>query len=229
MMRTAALFTLAGLATAGPLFAQSPELARVLDQLDASAARFQSAQADFVWDQYTLVVQSHDVQKGSIAFRRGTKSVAMIAHVKTDNDQPSPKDVLFKDGEVRLYQPQIKQVTILSAGANRQQYEGYSTLGFGGTGRDLAANWNVTYQGTETMDGVSAAKLDLTAKHPAPNPMFSHITVWLDTARDVSLKQQFFEPSGDSRTAVYSNIQINKAADNLFVLKTPSGTQVIRK
>ena len=61
----------------------------------------------------------------------------MVAHIKTDNDQPSPKDVLFRDGEVRLYQPAIKQETILAAGANRQQYESYSTLGFGGSGKDL--------------------------------------------------------------------------------------------
>ena len=102
--------------------ASGPDLDKVLAQLDAAAARFQSAQADFVWDQYTAVVQSHDVQKGSIAFRRGSKSVAMVAHIKTDNDQPSPKDVLFKNGEVSLYQPQIRQETILAAGENRQQY-----------------------------------------------------------------------------------------------------------
>ncbi len=205
------------------------ELDKVLAQLDAAAARFQSAQADFVWDQYTSVVQSHDVQKGSIAFRRGAKSVAMVAHIKTDNDQPSPKDVLFKDGEVRLYQPQIKQETILAAGANRQQYESYSTLGFGGSGRDLAAQWNIAYQGSEKIDGIDTAKLDLTSKHPAPNSMFTHITIWVDPAHSTSLRQQFFEPSGDTRTATYVNIVQNRSPDSMFNLKTPSGTQVIRK
>jgi outer membrane lipoprotein-sorting protein len=175
------------------------------------------------------VVQNHDVQKGVIAFRRGSKSVAMVAHIKTDNDQPAPKDVLFKDGEVRLYQPGIKQETILSAGANRQQYESYSTLGFGGSGRDLSAQWNVGFGGMEKIDGVETAKLDLTAKHPAPNAMFTHITIWIDPMRATSLKQQFFEPSGDVRTAVYTNIVLNKSPDGMFSLKVPSGTNVIRK
>jgi outer membrane lipoprotein-sorting protein len=209
--------------------AQSPELTKVLSELDTAAAQFQSAQADFAWDQFTAVVQDHDVQKGTIAFRRGAKSVAMIAHVQTDNGQPSPKDVLFKNGEVELYQPLIKQETILSAGANRQQYESYSTLGFGGSGHDLTAQWNVVYQGMEKIDGVETAKLDLTSKHPSPNPMFTHITIWVDPAHSTSLKQVFFEPSGDMRTATYTNIQMNRAPDNLFELKVPKGTNVIRK
>jgi outer membrane lipoprotein-sorting protein len=209
--------------------AQNAGLDKVLAQLDAASARFQSAQADFAWDQYTAVVQNHDVQKGVIAFRRGSKSVAMIAHIKTDNDQPSPKDVLFKDGEVRLYQPQIRQETILSAGANRQQYESYSTLGFGGSGRDLSAQWNIGYGGMEKIDGVETAKLDLTAKHPSPNAMFTHITIWIDPSRATSLKQQFFEPSGDVRTAVYTDIELNKSPDSMFELKVPKGTDVIRK
>jgi outer membrane lipoprotein-sorting protein len=209
--------------------AQNVGLDKVLAQLDAASAHFESAQADFAWDQYTAVVQNHDVQKGTIAFRRGSKSVAMIAHVKTDNDQPAPKDVLFKDGEVRLYQPQIKQETILSAGANRQQYESYSTLGFGGSGHDLSAQWNVSYQGMEKIDGVETAKLDLTSKHPSPTAMFTHITIWIDPVHATSLKQQFFEPSGDMRTAVYTGIQLNKAPDSLFELKVPKGTDIIRK
>ncbi len=205
------------------------ELNKVLAQLDAAAAHFQSAQADFAWDQYTVVVQNHDVQKGAIAFRRGSKSVAMVAHIQTDNDQASPKDVLFKDGEVRLYQPQIKQETILSAGANRQQYESYSTLGFGVSGRELSGQWNVGFGGMEKIDRVDTAKLDLTAKHAAPNAMFTHITIWIDPVRATSLKQEFFEPSGDVRTAVYTNIVLNRSPDGMFSLKVPSGTNVIRK
>ncbi len=70
----------------------------------------------------------------------------MVIHVKTDDDQPSLKDVLYKNGELDYYQPTVKQETILKAGSN---YERYLTLGFGGSGKDLAANWNIKYLGTE--------------------------------------------------------------------------------
>ncbi|HEX3471565.1 MAG TPA: outer membrane lipoprotein-sorting protein [Silvibacterium sp.] len=206
--------------------AQNAELQNVLTEMDAASAKFQSAQADFVWDQYTAVVQSHDFQKGTIAFRRTGNTTEMVAHVKTDNDQPSPKDVLYKGGELDFYQPSLKQETILKAGANVEQY---LTLGFGGSGKDLAANWNIVYQGTETIDGVETAKLDLTPKQPVGNNEFTHITVWIDPKRAISLKQQVFQESGDSRTAVYSNIRMNSVPASAFALQLAPGTQKVRK
>ena len=105
-----------------PAFAQNADLQKVLSQMDAASQKFQSAQADFSWDQLTVVVQSHEITTGTIAFRRAGSSTEMIAHVKTDNGQPAPKDILYKNGELAYYQPAIKQQTIFSAGANRQQY-----------------------------------------------------------------------------------------------------------
>ena len=206
--------------------AQNADLQKVLTEMDAASARFQSAQADFVWDQYTAVVQSHDYQKGTIAFRREGGATEMIAHVKTENDQPAPKDVLYKDGELDFYQPELKQVTIFKAGGN---IERYLTLGFGGSGKDLAATWNVAYQGTETIDGVQTAKLDLTPKQPGGNQQFTHITIWVDPKRGISLKQQVFQDTGDWRTATYSNIKLNAVPASAFELHLAPGTQKVRK
>lgn len=207
-------------------FAQNAELQQVLSEMDAAAAKFRSAQADFAWDQYTAVVQSHDIQKGTIAFRRAGGSMEMIAHVITDNDQPAPKDVLYKGGQVDFYQPNLKQDTILNASSNSERY---LTLGFGGSGKDLAATWNIAYQGKEMIDGVETAKLDLTPKQPGSNNVFTHITVWIDPKRAISLKQQMFQDSGDYRSAVYSNIKLNSVPESEFALHLAPGTQRVRK
>lgn len=220
---TAALLVVAPLAAV----AQSADLQKVLSEMDAASATFQSAQADFVWDQYTAVVQSHDLQKGTIAFRRAGSSTQMVAHVKTDNDEPSLKDVLYKAGELDFYEPNLKRETILNAGTN---YEKYLTLGFGGSGKDLAANWKIAYQGKETINGVETAKLDLTPKQPGSNSEFTHITVWIDAKRAISLKQQIFQDSGDWRTAVYTNVKLNSVPESAFTLRLAPGTQkVVRK
>jgi outer membrane lipoprotein-sorting protein len=223
-MRTAVVAAMA-LFGAAAVFAQNADLQKILSQMDAASAKFESAQADFVWDQYTAVVQSHDLQKGTIAFRRTGGATEMIAHVKTDGDQPSLKDVLYKNGELDFYQPTVKEETILKAGSN---YERYLTLGFGGSGKDLTANWNIKYLGTETVDGTETAKLDLTPK-AGPSDQFTHILVWIDAKRGVSLKQQVFQDSGDSRTAVYSNIKLNDVPASAFTLQVAPGTQVSRK
>jgi len=212
-----------------PAFAQSADLQKVLSQMDTASQKFQSAQADFSWDQLTVVVQSHEITAGTIAFRRAGNSTEMIANVKTDNGLPAPKDILYKNAELTYYQPTIKQQTIFSAGANRQQYEGFLTLGFGGSGKDLAANWNINFQGIEAIDGVQTAKLDLTPKQTSGNQMFTHITIWVDPARAISLKQIFFQESGDTRTATYSNIQMNQVPANAFAIKIAPGTQTVHK
>jgi outer membrane lipoprotein-sorting protein len=227
MKKAIHLRLLAGFLILAPLaaMAQNAELQKVLAEMDTASAKFQSAQADFVWDQYTAVVQSHDYQKGTIAFRRVGNATEMVAHVKTENDQTAQKDVLYKGGELDFYQPALKQETILNAGAN---VERYLTLGFGGSGKDLAANWNIAYQGNETIDGVETAKLDLTPKQGG-NSQFTHITVWVDSKRGISLKQIVFQDSGDSRTAVYSNIKMNSVPASAFTLQVAPGTQKVRK
>lgn len=210
--------------SATAVLAQNADLEKILTQMDAASAKFQSAQADFSADSYTAVVQSHDVQKGTIAFRRMGSGTEMIMHVKTDEGQPSLKDVLYKAGELDYYQPAVKEETILKAGSS---FDRYFTLGFGGSGKDLTANWNINYQGTEAVDGVETAKLDLTPK--TPSDQFTHITVWIDPKRGVSLKQQVFQDSGDSRTAVYSNIRLNEVPASAFTLQVAPGTQVSHK
>ena len=106
-------------------------------------------------------------------------------------------------------QPDLKQETLFSAGSNRGQYESFLTLGFGGSGKDLESNWTVSCQGMESIDGTQTAKLDLKPKQPSVANMFSHVTVWIDPTRSLSLKQIFYQPSGDNRTATYTGIKYN--------------------
>jgi outer membrane lipoprotein-sorting protein len=203
--------------------AQNADLQKVLVQMDAAAARFQSAQADLTADQYTAVVQSHDIQKGTVAFRRASGAMQMVMHIKTDNDQPAVKDVLYKGSEIDFYQPAVKQETILSASAD---YERYLSLGFGGSGKELSRDWNIAYQGTETIDGIETAKLDLTPKGAASNQL-THITVWIDPKRGLSLRQQIFQDGGDYRTANYSNIKLNTVPESAFTLQIAPGTEKV--
>ena len=82
----------------------------------------------------------------------------------------------------------------------------------------------------ETIDGVQTAKLDLVSKDPGVRANFSHVTIWVDPTRAVSLKQILYEPSGDTRTAYYKNIEYNKkVSSSVFKIKTDSKTQVVQK
>jgi outer membrane lipoprotein-sorting protein len=205
--------------------AQSCDATKVLAQMDAASAKFQSTQADFKWDVLQSVVNEHDVQSGTIYFERHSDSTSMAAYIK----QPAEKTVFYNGSTLTLLQPEIKQETLFSAGSNRGQYESFLTLGFGGSGKDLQSNWTISCQGMESIDGTPTAKLDLKPKQQAVANTFSHVTVWIDPARSLSLKQIFYEPSGDNRTATYTGIKYNtKIPADMFKPKD-KGYTVIRK
>lgn len=205
--------------------AHAQDLDTVLNSMDKAATTFHTAQADFVADQYQKVVDDHDIQKGTIYFRRQGDQVEMAAEFTA----PDKKYVLFSNGVVSYYQPGIDQVTQYSAGKNKADFESFLVLGFGGRGHDLAKSYDVKFGGMEQVQGVNAGKLELTPKSPKVLSMFNKITLWIDPARGVSVQQRFDEPSGDYRVTKYSNIQINKKlANDAFKLKTTGRTKVVK-
>jgi outer membrane lipoprotein-sorting protein len=79
----------------------------------------------------------------------------------------------------------------------------------------------------EVINGTQTAKLDLVPRLANIRNNISKLTIWVDLARDISLKQVMLQPSGDSRTVAYSNIRYNAhPANSLFTLKIANGTQV---
>jgi outer membrane lipoprotein-sorting protein len=222
-LRTIAIVGVLLIGAAAAMPAQ--DLNAVLNSMDQAAASFHNAQADFTADQYQKVVNDHDIQKGTIYFRRQGDQVEMAA----DFTAPDKKYVVFSNGMVSYYQPAIDQVTQYSAGKNKADFESFLVLGFGGRGHDLEKSYDVKFGGMEQVDGVNAGKLELTPKSPKVLSMFNKITLWIDPARGVSVQQRFDEPSGDYRVTKYSNIQLNKKISNdAFKLKTTGKTKVVK-
>src|SRR5438874_419511 len=174
------VLTLFLLATSGLAAAQStPDLEKVLNQMDTGAKSFRTTEASFVWDEYQKVVDEHDAQKGNVYFRRTGNEVQMAA----DITEPDKKYVLFTDSKVQIYQPKIDQVTSYNAGKDKAAFESYLVLGFGGGGHDMLKSFDVKYAGTEKIEGIDTAKLDLVPKTPKVRNVFSHIILWIDPAR----------------------------------------------
>lgn len=203
------------------LFAQNaasspPQLTRILDRMDQVADDFHTTEADFVWEQYTKVVNDTDTQKGKIYFRRSDKEIEMSAEV-TD---PVRKYVLFSNGKVQVYQPNTGQLNSYDASKNRAELESFLVLGFGGGGHAMLKSFDVKYLGEEKLNGAQTTKLDLIPKSEKARNTFPHIELWVDEARGVALQQQLFQADGDYRMTRYSDILINhKVPDSVFKLK----------
>jgi outer membrane lipoprotein-sorting protein len=221
--RSLAISSLA-IALATSAFAQenSPQLTHVLKQMDAASASFQRATADFRWDLYEKVVHDTTTDTGSIYFERQGNSTTMGAVVLApgaSGKEKYAKVLEYKNGALQIFDTGVDQITVVAAGANQAQYEGFLTLGFGGSGTELNRTWKIQDLGSETLtdDG-----------KPVANNMFTHITVWIDLTRDVSLKQVFYTASGNYRTATYTHIQVNgNVHKDRFAIKKDKNTTVV--
>jgi outer membrane lipoprotein-sorting protein len=203
-----------------------PALDSVLSKMDAAATDFRSAEADLTQQDYQKVVDDLHTENGKIYFHRTGKGLQMAMDFMSS---PESKYVVLNDNKIRLYQPRIDQVTEYTIGKDRAEVESMFALGFGGRGHDLLKSFEVRLTGTETIDEVKVARLELTPKTEGLKKYFSSIELWVDPSRNVSLQQKFWQPSGDYHQAHYSRIKLNqKIAEDVFKLKTTSHTRTVR-
>ncbi|WP_433972143.1 LolA family protein [Tunturiibacter lichenicola] len=198
-------------------------LDEVLRKMDAASLRFQAAEATFQWDLYEKVVKQTTSQNGTIYFKKDGAKTVMGARIIS----PTTRILEYRDGVLRLYDPGTDHLTVVTSKGNQAQMESFLTLGFGGSGKDLAKAWNISDLGEETINGTETVKLDLVPKDPAIRNNCTHMTIWVDVERGISLKQSFYMPSEDYRTAVYSNIKYNQGVDTKpYQIKTDNKTTV---
>lgn len=203
-------------------------LQQVLSQLDKASANFRTTSAEFKADSaMTDPIPQTDTQTGTIYFQRKGSDFQIGMRITEANGKPVPKTIVVVGGVFKMYEKMIDQLTVSN---NAGKYEGYLSLAFGASGKDLADKWNITYQGSETVDGVKTEKLSMVPKDPAVLKYIPKAIVWVDPAHGVALKQYFDQGSGQSRTCSYTNIKVNqKLPSDAFTIKTDSRTQVVNR
>jgi outer membrane lipoprotein-sorting protein len=204
---------------------QGNDLSTVLAKMNQTASSFKTAQGDFEFETYQKVVDEKDLQQGTIYFRREGKGVDAAFNI----GGRSPKQVVYKDGKIRIYEPRINQITERDVGKNKSEVEAFLSLGFGAKGDDLVREYDVKMAGWETVNSVKTAKLELVPKDEKLRQTYTKIVLWIDPEQDVLLRQQFFEPSGDYRLARYTNMKRNgQLSDDVFRLKTTGHPTIVK-
>jgi outer membrane lipoprotein-sorting protein len=212
---------IAALLLTSPAYAQD-RLTTVLSQMDTASAKFKSAQADLTQDTYERVVKDTTTDKGSIYFiGRGTS-----AQMGLRLDPPTTRFVDYKNGVVRVFDPGPNTITEVHSA----QVATYLAVAFGGSGADLKKTWDITDKGSEQIDGVQVEHLDLVSKDPEARKNVSHIEIWVDPIRAISLKQQIFLPGGNYKTSTYTHIRYNQTVDTKpYAIKTNKETKIDRR
>ena len=209
MSRKLAFIALIAAALLPAALARADDLSSVLQKLDAAAKNFHTTMANVeVQTIQTDPIPDTDVQTGMAYYERKGNSFEMAAHFNTDNNGPSHKIYMFSGGVFRV--SDTGKESDAKTYNNVSKYQGYLMLGFGASGTQLQEKWNMTYLGTEKIDGITADKLELVAKDPAFRKNIPKVTIWLDTARAVSVKQKYDEGQGQAYICHYTNIKVNQ-------------------
>ena len=222
---------------AGTSYAQAPsaQLTYVLKQLDTASAKFQRATANLQSDYYEKVVHDTTTQKGTVYFEREKSSTDMGMVFVDPNAGPKSKPIKiiqYQAGTLQMFDTGVDQITVLHESGNQDAIESFFALGFGGSGDALDHAWTITDLGPETLTDngqpVKVEKLDLVGKSPDSRKNFTHVTIWVDPARAVTLKQVFYTASGDYRTATYSSIKVNgNVHKDEFAIKKDKNTTIV--
>ncbi|HXR37929.1 MAG TPA: hypothetical protein VN776_02505 [Terracidiphilus sp.] len=187
--------------------APQDDLKSVLDRLNVAAQNFHSTSADVEFDDITTdPIYDKDVFKGVVYYDRKGTAFRMGVHFSQHNRKPSTKAYTFVGGVLKVHESGTDQVTTY---AQAGKFESYVLLGFGASGTDLAAKWEVKQTGWETIAGVKTAVLELVAKDPEIRKNLSKVTIWVDPDRAVSLKQVFTLSPTSSKICLYSNFKLN--------------------
>jgi outer membrane lipoprotein-sorting protein len=187
------------------------DISRVLNKMDAAAAKFRTMSADFEWDfDQTDPVPDTDIQKGTIFFKRTGTSFQMAAHFREVNGRKVGKILTYSNGTVTLYERATDDFKVFKAGDKQAQLESFLLLGFGTNRVEIERNWTVTYLGSEYLNGIKSEVLELLPRDQEVKETLRKATIWIDPERDVCLKQILDQGPGTLRRCFYTQLRVNE-------------------
>lgn len=210
------------------------DLNSVIAAMNSKSAGFKNVAADFDWETYNAALAAiekdkykNEIQTGQSYFRRSGKDSKNV-EVMLDIKEPTPKQLLYRKGILRIYEPNINRITERAVGENKSEVDAAMSLGFGGRGDELLKSYDVKWLGWETVDGIRAAKMELAGKTPGLQKAFSRAVIWIDPDRNVAVQQQFFQ-GDDYRLTRYRKITINgDVSDKNFKLNTKDSPEIVK-
>ncbi len=202
------------------------ELQQTLQQMDAVRKKFRSFTARFSQTKYTAILKEFDTPDTGEFFYSRAKDGAVL--LRQEATSPGKKILTVKGDQAIFYQPDIKQAQITSLGKYKNLAE-YLAIGIGQSPAKLEESFNISYQGSESINGAPCSILVLKPKSASLAAHFSSITLWFKKSNGLPIQNKFLEPSGDYVLLTFLDEKLNvKIPDSKYEQKLPSGVDIQR-
>ena len=193
----------------------------VLARMDKAAPTFKAMSADVRMVTHTAVLNDNTVETGTFEMQKVKgKDVRAIMNL-TEN---GGRQLGFFGKVVRIYYANLNTYQDYSVGKNNLLNQ-YLLLGFGSSGKDLSHGYTITADGTEKIGDRMTTKLTLIPKDKAVLEHLTKVEVWIPNDAAYPVQQKFYEPSGNSRTVTYSNVDVNPPIKGVLEMKLPPGAK----
>ena len=204
-------------------------LKEILDRMDVDSAAFKGLTAKVKRIEFNAPpLNETSEMEGEMTLYKGKKGISALVDFLATKD---PKQFLFRDGQLYEYLPKLTLVNEYDLGKSTSIINQFVTLGFGSSGKELQKSYTVVLRGTETLKiadkEFKVSKLELTPKSGEALKMIRKIEFWIPEGKSYALKLKMYEPSGNTDTAIYSNLQINPATlnEHSVELKAPKNAK----
>src|SRR5437588_8288411 len=103
----------------------------------------------------------------------------------------------------------MQTVEEYDTGKYRDLLDQFLLLGFGTSGKELAAAYHVKVLGSDTVAGEKAARLELVPKSVDALKNLKKVEIWIAESSVYPVQQKFYLPAGDYRLVTYTNVKMN--------------------
>ena len=202
--------------------AQALTLDEALTRMDQNATTFKSMSAGIRQLSHTAVINEDNVSTGTVRMKRSKKQ----AQVLVEFTAPDPKSVGLSGTKAELYYPKLQTVEEYDLGKNKEMVEKFLAVGFGASGKELKAEYNLRALGEESVNGGKALRVELIPKSPQVARQFPKIQLWISEANGYPVQQKLHQTGDDYMTVTYSDVKINPSLpDSAYKLNIPKGTK----
>jgi len=193
-------------------------LETVLQQMDRTAGSFRAFSADLRSVAHTAVIDEDDTSTGTILLKRSGRGMEMLMELTA----PDRKVIALHGDKAEIYYPKMRTVEEYDISRYRALADQFLLIGFGTSGKELAASYNIKLLGPDTLAGLEATRLELVPKSPEVLKNLKKLELWIPPSGDYPVQQKFYLAAGDYRQATYTNAKKNPPlSDSDLKLKAP--------
>ncbi|MGD0099544.1 MAG: sigma-E factor regulatory protein RseB domain-containing protein [Acidobacteriota bacterium] len=205
----------------------NPELQQVYRQMEAAGKGFRSFHAKISKKQYTAVLKEFGtVETGEFYMARAKDRSTMM---RQDITSPARVILTIKGELITIYRPTIKEAQIHNLGKSRENSAEYLALGIGQPPAELQKNYDISYQGEESVGGSPCALLNLKPKNPKTSNLYALIVWWVKKSSGIPIQIKLQETNNDFLLVTFSDEKINpNIPDSKFEQKLPAGVEIQR-